>query len=1010
MTVSFLTQLPNGRIEVAAAWGANPAGDPSTWSYTDITSDVRFDVGIEFDHGKADESSDAQPSSVIFALNNTTGAYTPYLATGANYPNVRRNTPIRVRQSLDSGVTWFTRFLGFADGFVPSWDTSGTLAIVNVSASGRMRRYGRDAPLKSPLYRAIMNKDPLGYWSLEDPRDSTQGSASVTDTDPVTITGTVPLDWADTTGVIPGGGPVVKLGRLNMDDDTAKTAIFTNAHGTNSTEWTIGGWFVASMRDDNTTGNCFFYLMLWDGKPFPSNTQWSVFATAGPDWLGFGDINLSFDSGNQGIKPTVASKPFNGQPHYIAVTARQTVPGEITMTLYYDGVAYTGPSFGGNPATGFTQRPIGLIEIGGGATNLDLTQDPILNVGHIHAFDRALSDADVLEIYNAGIGYVGESATDRIARLCTEESIALELSGYEDFEDTTLALTISGTWARSNTQAHAGTWSFKSASIGHGATTDAVVTVPAGATSMTVWYKVSSEEDFDFFRILRDGVQEFEASGEVDWTQRTVDVRGVSLVTFRYIKDPAVVAGSDAAWIDGLSFVISPVQMGAQSTDTFLDLLRECESADHGVLYDGFGPGLAYRSRDSVYNATASLTIDVSTGQLAPPFQPVDDDQRIRNKYTVSREGGSSATFEQSTGLLGTDSIGIYEGSTILNLSADSANYLHAGWLTHLGTVEGFRYPTLNLNFLSNPSLASSWLNTRLFDRIDVINVSSELPQHPPEPVSLILEGYTEKLSTTEWTVTANCAPYRPNVVGALNSTTPRLDCGATTLSATLPAETSFTAGFESGVTGWTPTSATFVQSATQAHSGTFSGLLSVVGAPSQAFVRPGIFPVTPGQRYSGTCWVYSPAGWSAVACVIDWYNASQVQISNTSSAATALAAGTWAQRTVTANAPVNAFYARLGPTLTGTPTGVTVYVDDVAFRTAVDVAISDTCVWTVVDGSYPITINGEDMTLSDVVAASGAGSSWTQQLFVLRAQNSVVRAHSSGAEVHVKNPFVLAL
>lgn len=125
----------------------------------------------------------------------------------------------------------------------------------------------------------------------------------------------------------------------------------------------------------------------------------------------------------------------------------------------------------------------------------------------------------------------------------------------EDFEDASLAITLSGTWARSTASAHAGTWSLKSATIGDSATTDAVVQVPVDATTLQFWYRVSSEAGFDFFRFFIDGVQQFEAAGAGSWTQSAVyNVSAAAQVTFRYLKDSSTVAGEDAAYIDDLVF------------------------------------------------------------------------------------------------------------------------------------------------------------------------------------------------------------------------------------------------------------------------------------------------------------------------------------------------------------------------------------------------------------------------------------------------------------------------
>jgi hypothetical protein len=127
----------------------------------------------------------------------------------------------------------------------------------------------------------------------------------------------------------------------------------------------------------------------------------------------------------------------------------------------------------------------------------------------------------------------------------------------EDFEDTTYNVAPSGTWARSNTSANGGTWSLRSAAIGHGATTDATVTVPSGATSVRFWYRVSSESGFDYFRFLIAGAQQFQASGNGVWTQSaSYAVTPGQVLTFRYIKDGSTVANLDAAFIDDLVFTV----------------------------------------------------------------------------------------------------------------------------------------------------------------------------------------------------------------------------------------------------------------------------------------------------------------------------------------------------------------------------------------------------------------------------------------------------------------------
>jgi hypothetical protein len=137
---------------------------------------------------------------------------------------------------------------------------------------------------------------------------------------------------------------------------------------------------------------------------------------------------------------------------------------------------------------------------------------------------------------------------------------------------------------------------------------------------------------------------------------------------------------------------------------------------------------------------------------------------------------------------------------------------------------------------------------------------------------------------------------------------------------------------FESGsVADWQGGNATFASSTSQAHGGTRSGLMTVTGSPSQAAVqRATRIAVTASASYTASMWAYSPAGYASLQLVFDWYDASGVYITSSSSGITAIAAATWEQRTVTASAPSNATTVSFGPVLASNPpNGTQLFIDD---------------------------------------------------------------------------------
>ena len=84
-------------------------------------------------------------------------------------------------------------------------------------------------------------------------------------------------------------------------------------------------------------------------------------------------------------------------------------------------------------------------------------------------------------------------------------------------------------------------------------------TTMTGPGTLTFQWKVSSELDFDLLSFYLDGVELAAApaiSGEVGWTLMSVAIPvGAHTVTWTYAKDSGTSAGTDAAWIDQVSFV-----------------------------------------------------------------------------------------------------------------------------------------------------------------------------------------------------------------------------------------------------------------------------------------------------------------------------------------------------------------------------------------------------------------------------------------------------------------------
>lgn len=257
--------------------------------------------------------------------------------------------------------------------------------------------------------------------------------------------------------------------------------------------------------------------------------------------------------------------------------------------------------------------------------------------------------------------------------------------------------------------------------------------------------------------------------------------------------------------------------MGPQPPATLLDLLRECEEADGGVLFeprDTFG--LAYRSRSSMYSLPVSLELDHAQNQLSAPLDPVTDDQAAANDVSVSRKDGArGATATLETGPMSVADIGRYDTSVTLNVESDTTLDDHAGWRLHLGTVDEDRYPSIQVR-LAHPEFsgdAALTADVRGIDLGDRLLVTNPPAGEPPEDVDQLAQGFTERLDQKTHDIAVNAAPARPWRVPVLDAGTAggyRYASDTVTAEALDTTETGVDVTVSAGQPGWSVTDGSF--------------------------------------------------------------------------------------------------------------------------------------------------------------------------------------------------------
>ncbi len=275
----------------------------------------------------------------------------------------------------------------------------------------------------------------------------------------------------------------------------------------------------------------------------------------------------------------------------------------------------------------------------------------------------------------------------------------------EDFEDTTLAITIGNggnlPWARASDQAHGGAWSLKSGAITHSQTSDALITVPAGVNAMSLWWRVDAEDVFDKLTITLlypDGWIRIlvTASGPQPWTRLDADVADAATIRLRYEKDPSASSGADAAWVDDIIFLDQRAAAEISSwSPGWSPGWPKFGTAWTGISGSGVLLRLGEQGAEMVASPARRASLDPTAAGWPPVvYWPCEDGSASRRAASGLPGGlplevisggvsfGSASPFSGSAALMALDSTGAVEADLPSDVDTSAAWYW--SWLITL--------------------------------------------------------------------------------------------------------------------------------------------------------------------------------------------------------------------------------------------------------------------------------------------------------------------------------------
>lgn len=384
----------------------------ATW--TDITAYVYLRDPVVITFGRPDETTLMQASQLTLTLDNRTGRFTPFNASGNYYPYIQLNNQIRVSVN-DQSVTGVTysgyRFWGEVSSWPVAWIENAQDVYAQITASGIWRRLilSTTTTLGSPYTRwntqLGASNTIAAYWPMEDGSGSTNFACVTPGQAAMTIVANTPTFSSCT--AFPGSDALPQLNGAELSG-----LISTSA----SPSQIIFRFcvFVQSGGDTGVAAGPLARLHLGTNTTI-NYVDVTLQAAGGGPFI----INGYNSSGTKVFTGTLTQEIW-GIPIMCQVGLVKSGTSVIWSlnTILPNTSAWYGTVTGTLTSSAITDASSVIFSPGAQWKGVSVGQAEVL-----YANPSITTDADALG------GWEGENALTRFERICTEEGIASEAIG-----------------------------------------------------------------------------------------------------------------------------------------------------------------------------------------------------------------------------------------------------------------------------------------------------------------------------------------------------------------------------------------------------------------------------------------------------------------------------------------------------------------------------------------------------------------------------------------------------
>lgn len=748
-------------VRVAIAFGSDPG---ATDAWTDVTPYVDLGAGLKYGRGRADERSLTTARTVSMVLDNRDGRLTAGSTKSPYYPNVRIGKRLRVsaRVGTGTGNLLVAEDASFEGGTTGTWGITyfGSPAAVTLSNSTSHPTHG--------------SRGLLITWPTAAAGCSPQLFVNVVKGRTYTARAVV---W------IPAGSPAVRFGSIfgtgNVDSST------TGAFQTLTTTFVAdsAGMYLGFRTLSATTAGqqCFV-----DAIQVDEASSLGTFTTSPPPqtdrYTGYiTELPAAFPGGNVAEVRLTASDRIG---YFDARNEMRSAPAEAILATgplaYWPLTDAKGAGSAGE-ISGYGQPELQVASYGPGLGVVDFGAGtgPATDSASATVFTpTSTSDGKFLSCQlTSGIGFYGLTVLGVVnTSTSAVQTTVRATDGYGWYVD--LGVAADGKLTAVEYSPFSGvSWTLTSAaSVANGGTRVVAVKVAfsGGTATRSLWV---------------DGTQVASSSAPGSWmaTATYVSVGGaatsgqlltgtVSHVALWNTGNPdiAAISASILTGLGGQTINASLSQVATWGKVAVSDLVAETgllTATAHrptegqnlaqvmlalgrdegGMLFvDGSGR-YVFQARDHRWQRPSVMTID--TAYLAKPDIDVEyDTQGLANDVTVKRPKGG--TGQRVTNTESINALGPLDYSLEVAAQDDADLVGRAGWEANYRATPYPRITSLPIDLLTMSE--ADTLTAAALQVGDTVTVKTWPSQAQAQAFDLTIEGWTETISLTRWTIEAN--------------------------------------------------------------------------------------------------------------------------------------------------------------------------------------------------------------------------------------------------------------